>query len=110
VTPAGKRDRKIVIEQRVPDGEDSMGAPIERWIVLATPMARVFYGRGDERREAAREGASQAASFVVLATAKTRIVKPIGFRIIFDGATWDITAAPPIGRREIEFTATRRVS
>ncbi|WP_338445950.1 phage head closure protein [Pelagerythrobacter marensis] len=110
MTPAGKRDRRIVIEQRAQDGEDAMGAPVENWVSFATPMARIFYGRGDERREAAREGASQAASFLVLATAKTRVVKPIGFRIIFDGSTWDITAAPPIGRREIEFTATRRAS
>ena len=82
-------------------GEDQLG-----WSTWAAAMASVRFGSSAERREAAAEQGSQAATFRVLATAKTRAVT-VRDRISFSGAAWDIEGIAPIGRSEIEFTAVR---
>ena len=102
---AGKRDRKIVFE-RATTAQDDYGEEVSIWAKWCGAFAVVRFGNSAERRQAAAEQASQAATFRVLATAKTRAVTPL-YRIQFDGAAWDIEGIAPIGREEIEFTAVR---
>lgn len=104
---AGSRIHRIVIERKA-KAQDANGEEIETWSPLGRAMAQVFFGRGDERRQAAQEGGSQTATFGVLATGLTR---GVGYadRIAFGGADWDITGiAPDTPKRgEIEFTGVR---
>lgn len=102
----GAKDRLIAF---IRDGEpfdDGMttipGAPTE----IGKAWAEVKYGSGWERRQQAQEEGGQAATFIALANALTRGVK-ITDRIGHDGVEWDITGIAPMGRGEIEFTATR---
>ncbi|HEX8555774.1 MAG TPA: phage head closure protein [Sphingomonas sp.] len=105
-TPRGQLDRRITIQsgQAV---RGALGRETETiWADHCKAWARVLFGTGQERREAAAEGASQSATFRVLSSAKTRTVTE-RFRILFDGRAWDITSIAPIGvNDEIEFTAT----
>ena len=102
----GKLDRKIRFERgQAADG--GLGAePVGSWAELATVWAMVRFGTGQERRQAAAEGASQPATFRVVSTTATRSVTEQD-RIAFDGRAWDIAAIAAIGvNEEIEFTAT----
>jgi head-tail adaptor len=105
---AGDRNQAIQF-QRNAGGRDALGGPgVADWQVLGgARMAKVLYGSGAERRGAAGEQASQAATFRLLADSVTRTVLQTD-RITFDGLNWDITSIAPIGgpqAREIEFTA-----
>lgn len=104
---AGRRDTLIIIE-RATTGQASDGEETSTWSTFATEWAAVFYGRGDERRQAAAEEAQQPANFQVLDNELTRAVTPKD-RIAADGSTWDIVgiATNTPRRGEIEFTATR---
>lgn len=105
VTPAGERTNRIAF-LRLGGGLDDHGGEIPGWAEFCSTLASIFWGSGNERREAAREGASQAASFVVLATARTRGVT-VQDRIGFDGGAWEIKGIGKRGRRELEFNAVR---
>ncbi|MFZ2995947.1 head-tail adaptor protein [Sphingobium sp.] len=101
---SGRRNKKIVIERAgapVDDGYTKVPGP---WTALCAPHADVFYGSGTEQRQAAQEGASQTASFDVLANSNTRSVS-VADRISFDGGYWDITS-----NVEIERGAGRRIT
>lgn len=102
---AGSRTEKIVFE-RATSATDDYGTEVPSWATWSSSFASVRYGTSAERRTAAAERASQAATFRVLATAKTKAVG-VKDRIQFDGAAWDIEGVAPIGRSEIEFTAVR---
>lgn len=103
---AGKRDNRIEF-QRSTSTPDDYGEPVETWSPIGSAWAAVYYGRGDERREAAREEGRQTASFVVLACDLTRGVT-IRDRIVMAGDNWDILGTSPVvGRADIEFTALR---
>lgn len=102
---AGQRDRKVIF-QRATVTRSTLGVEKEGpWSDLGDAMARVLYGTGQERRDAAATGSSQAATFRVLANSMTRGVTTKD-RISFDNLVWNITGSVPIGRHEIEFTAT----
>lgn len=103
--PAGKRDRKIVFERNTGTTTDDYGGKVPLWTGYATAWAEVRYGTGQERREAAQERASVAATFQVLANALTRALTPLD-RINFEGL-WDIVSAVPNGRKFIDITAIR---
>jgi hypothetical protein len=74
---------------------------------LTKAWARVRYGGGRERREAAQQEAIMAATFECLITPKLRTVT-MEDSIQFDGAIWNINSRALIGRDQIHFTATRR--
>lgn len=101
---AGPRDTLIIIE-RFTATEDEYGGQIEDWAPLAEEYAEVIYGRGEERRAAAQEQASLAATFRVPANDRTITIKTTD-RVNFAGI-WDISSAVPRGRDGIEITATR---
>jgi len=106
VTPAGGRDKRITFERATTTRTALGGAGAPSWGILCARWAKVTYGNGAERRNAAVEQAVQPATFRVLADSETREVLATD-RIVFDGLAWDITSIAPIGRpSEIEFTAT----
>lgn len=102
---AGRRDTLISIERAVAV-QDPYGEETLTWSQLGTEWAAVFYGRGDERRQAAMEQGTQAATFQLLANAMTRSLT-LRDRIVLDEMAWDITGAVPVGRQHVEVTATR---
>lgn len=107
MTAAGRRNRRIVI-QRATKTSDDHGEDVPSWATWCSPFANVRFGTSAERRSAASEQGSQAATFRVLATAKTRDVT-VQDRITFDGGVWDIEGIAPIDRTEVEFTAVRQI-
>ena len=108
MTPAGARGRKILF--RVASITTDQGVETESFGDGPQAWARVTFGSGAERREAAAAGSVQAATFRVLSNAAVRAVTRRG-RIVFDGDEWGITAIAPVGPQgaEIEFTATVRM-
>ncbi len=104
---AGARDTLITLE-RATTTQDDYGEEVSAWTSLGTEWAAVFYGAGAERRQAAMEQGSQAATFEMLSNASTRALT-LKDRISFDGVAWDITnIAPDTPKRgEIAITATR---
>lgn len=104
-TPAGDRDTLISFE-RFTSGQDEYGEQTETWGEIGTSMAKVHYGRGDERRQAAREQASKQATFNVRQNAVTRTITEAD-RIKVAAVLWDITDISPLGKGEVDFTASR---
>lgn len=85
--------------------QDGSGEETQTWSQLAARDAKVFFGRGDERRQAAMQQGEQPATFQVLNDEVTRTVT-LKDRIVYDGANWDIEGRA-VGRLTIEFTAVR---
>ena len=100
-----KADRQIVIERAIVTTDD-YGGEVSTWVPLCTPWAEINYGRGDERRQAAQESASLAATFRVRANTITSSVRTKD-RIVFGGVAWDITSNAPWRRDARDITATR---
>jgi hypothetical protein len=75
---------------------------------LATATAAVTFGTAQEKREAAQQSASQAASFECL---RTPILDAVTLkdRISFDGSQWDLSERAPLDRKKIRFTGIRLV-
>jgi head-tail adaptor len=106
---AGQRDRLISFEAAGTSTTNDYGEVIESTsAVLATAWARVRFGTGQERREAAQEAASIAATFECL-WSPTLATVPTTARIVFDGANWDIVSKALVGlNKELHFTAVRK--
>lgn len=103
---AGKRSRLVTFERSTPT-ENEYGEQIAAWATYATAFAEVLFGTGAERREAAQEGGTQAATFIC-EWGPTLDAVTITDRVQFDGSVWDITSRAPVGlNRELHFTATR---
>lgn len=103
---AGKLDKRIEL-QRFTATQDEYGEEAPKaWGTLGTVSAAIFYGKGDERREAGREEGSQVANFQVRVGVLTRSIK-ISDRIVFAGDNWDVVGVSPMGRAGVEFTAKR---
>ena len=86
---AGQRDRKVVLQQRTVVRGELGVEPGEGWTDIFTEWASVRYGSSAERRNAASEGATQAATFGVLWNSRTRALTP-GHRLMMEGQAWDI--------------------
>lgn len=105
-TAAGRRDRKITFLKPTAT-EDGLGVEVESFADHEAAWALVLFGSGQERRDAAAQGAVQSATFRVLSTARIReAAERWRIRDAAD-VEWGIELVTPIGRREIEFTATR---
>lgn len=104
---AGRRDQLVTFQRSV-DIQDEAGQPIPTWGQYAMEWAAIYFGRGDERRQAAQEQGQQAATFQVLSNGSTRGVT-LTDRIVHDGSNWNIAGISPDvpTRGLIEFTATR---
>lgn len=105
--PAGDRTILVTFERGTPTVDD-YGGETMAWATLATVAAKVLYGTGSERRQAAQEGAEQAATIMVNWTPDLADIVPKD-RAQFDGFIWDITAPPArVGMNdELHFTAVR---
>jgi len=101
---AGKADRQIVIE-RATVTTNTMGDEIPTWGTICTLWAEINYGRGDERRQAAQENSTLAATFRVRAN-QTTLGVTTKDRIQFNGP-WDVTSVAPYNRDAVDITATR---
>lgn len=101
----GLRDSKITFQRGTPS-VDNYGGETVTWATLTTAWARVMYGTGQERREAAQERMAQAATFECeWSTTLTGVT--VTDRISFDSDTWDIVSKSPLGHKEIHFAAVR---
>lgn len=102
---AGRRDQLISLERATVE-QDSYGEEVSTWAEIGTEFAAVYYGRGDERRQAAMEQGSQAATFKLLSNTLTRSLT-LTDRIVHEGANYDIEGIAPMERGYIEITAVR---
>ena len=102
----GKRDRFITIKEATTTTNDYGEEIASGETTLATGWAQVKFGPAGEKREAAQEGALQAATFELVSTEALRAVPMTAF-IEFDGSEWDITEKAPLDRMAIRFTAVR---
>ncbi len=104
---AGARN-SLVTFSRATTSQDGYGEEVPTWGDIGKEWAKVHYGRGDERRQAAMEQGQLPATFVVLDNSVTRTVT-LKDRITFDEGEWDISANIPGKPGEREITATRAV-
>lgn len=105
---AGRRNRLISVE-RATVTTDDYGGEVQTWGDYAIALAEVLFGTGQERRQAAQEGGTQVATFIVVWSPELAATKLID-RIQGMGAAWNITSVVPIGLgKEIHFTATRSI-
>lgn len=104
---AGRRDTKVTL-QRFTATQDDYGEEIETWADIGQEWVAIYWGRGDERRQAAMEQGQQTATFNALSNSLTRSLT-LRDRISGDAGDFDIVGvAPDFPKRgEIEFTATR---
>ena len=108
-TAAGNRDRQIQFLRSVVSTEAGSGVENESFVPGARAWAKVLFGTGSERREAAAAGGVQTATFRCLSNSALRAVTRRD-RILFEGAEWGISAISQVGSQghELEFTATVR--
>lgn len=105
-TGAGERRTKVRFERAV-TAKSGLGVKTPTsWTVIQLAWAKPMYGRGEERRTAAAEGATALATFRTRSTAALRTVTALD-RMVFvhGGAVWEISAPPvPFGTGELDFT------
>lgn len=105
---AGRRDQLVDL-QTYTVTQDGAGEEEKTWSMVAQEWAAVFYGRGDERRQAAMQQSSQTATFQMLRNAVTDALLPQD-RIVHANANWDIAGPPALDtpkRGLLEVEATR---
>jgi head-tail adaptor len=102
----GQRDNLITFQRQGPPVDDGYTSVPGALATLVRAWARVRYGTGQERREAAQERADQAATFECEWTPVLATVVETD-KILADGHTWDIISAAPLGHKEIHFAAVR---
>lgn len=104
---ASKRTELIVIE-RATSTENEYGEQVETWATYATRRANVRFGTAQEKREAAREGGVQSASFECVRSVDLDAVT-LNDRISYLGSSWDLSEVAPLDRATIRFTAARKL-
>lgn len=104
---AGQRQDLVIVERETITS-NGLNEQVSSWARYARGYARVSWGSGSERIEAARQAAVQAATFTVLATTKMRSVTPAD-RLVHAGVPWNIVAVSLIGREEVALTCQRKV-
>jgi head-tail adaptor len=110
---AGRRDQLVTLETAT-TAQDDYGEEISTWGPIGggtnptQEWVAVYYGKGDERRQAAMEQGAQPATFEMLSNATTRALT-LKDRITLDGAAWNIQGIAPDTpqRGTIAITATR---
>ncbi|QAY77920.1 head-tail adaptor protein [Sphingosinicella sp. BN140058] len=105
--PAGKRDRRIVVERQSIAVGDYGQPKAPAWSTFLSLSAQVVNQSGQERREAAQERSTVSATFRVRQGTKTASIG-VQDRIRYDGGLWDITSNVALGLSDREITATRQ--
>lgn len=104
MTDPGERPHLVTV-QRKTVATDDYGGETATWHTLTTAYARIRHGTGQERREAAQEAASQAATFEFDWNPTLAAVKPADRLYVFD-IVWDIASVAVIdGNREVHMAA-----
>lgn len=104
MTDPGERHHLLIIQRAVATTDDH-GGETNTWHEHARAWARLRYGTGAERREAAQDRAAQVCTFECDWTPTLRDVAMTD-RILLFGAAWDIQNKAIIGQnREVHFTA-----
>ena len=104
-----RRNRNTLVTlERATTVRDDYNEETESWAQVGEEWAQVFYGRGDERRQAAAELASQTATFQMDAN-ETTLALAENDRLQADGRIWDIRGIAPHTPRhgDVEITARR---
>ena len=101
---AGRRDHLITLKGYTVT-QNEYGEEIQTPTTLGEEWAAIFYGRGDERRQAAMEQGSQAVTFRMLLNPLTRALT-VKDSIEFEGK-WDIQGISLMDRAHIEIEAVR---
>lgn len=104
---AGQRDKLITFLSPITSTNDH-GDTVEGGTAeIVQARARVRYGTGAERRDAAQKQATMVATFECNWTPMLATVTETN-KISFDGWTWDITSRALVGQNdEIHFTAIK---
>jgi head-tail adaptor len=100
---SGARDQ-LVTMLRETATRDEFNEPVLTWEPIGKQWARVFYGRGDERRAAAAEERQQVATFLF----PTNIVSKgllVTDRLENDSGQWNIVKTSPVTRSHMEIEA-----
>jgi len=105
---AGRRDRLITFQRQGAGTDDGYTTQPGAFADYAQAWARVRFGTGQERREAAQERVSMAATFECLWNPTLNAVLETD-RIVFDGANWDIVSRALVNRDQIHFAAVKSV-
>ena len=98
----------LVTLQRATKTRDDYNEEQATWTPLGEEWAEVFYGGGNERRQAASEQRSQSATFQMDANSLT-LGLTTADRLSADGALWNVRGIAPDTPRQgdIEITASR---
>lgn len=100
---SGQRDR-LVTMLRSTSSRDEFNAPIVTWEPIGRQWARVFYGRGDERRAAASEERQQVATFLFPTNTVSKGLQ-VTDRLQDEAGDWDVVKVSPITRAHMEVEA-----
>jgi SPP1 family predicted phage head-tail adaptor len=109
VTDPGKRPHFVTI-QRATATDDGYGGEVRTWHDHATGWARLRYGTGQERREAAQENASQTVTAEFDWNPTLAAVTTEDRLSLFD-TVWDITSNIVVGGNdEVHITAVANLN
>lgn len=100
----GQRPHLVHIQEAV-TVTGTLGGETKTWSDSGTAWAEVLYGSGQERREAAQENATQAATFIFDWSPQVAAIQPTWRLYCFDIA-WDVASAVTVGaNKEVHVTA-----
>lgn len=100
--------RDLITIERATVAADDYGGEVKAWATYCQRGAAVTYGRADERRAAAQESASSAATFRIRSDPVTDAIA-VTDRLVFNGGIWDISSNVPYNRDGRDITAIRAV-
>lgn len=89
----GRLDKKITLQRKVTETDESNADAEESWEDVATVWAKIEYGRGSEGLEADQ----MKSNFDITATIRSRTVEN-DWRISFDSKYYEIDHVDPIDR------------
>lgn len=105
MTDPGQRPHLVLVQRRGAEVDDGYTKQPGGWDPYTRGYARIRYGTAAERREAAQDAATQAATFEFDWSPKLAAVLPSDRLVVF-GTAWDITSAVVIGmQEEVHITA-----
>ena len=104
----GQFDRLVIFKQATTSENDYGEQIASGSTTLAEAFARVRFGTGQEKRQAAQESGVQSATFEFMPT-EALLAVPLTAFIEFDGSDWDLTEKADLERNLMRFTATRAV-
>lgn len=105
MTDPGERPHLVSIQQAI-SATDDYGGETKTWHEVGTAYALVLYGTGQERREAAQDNATQAATFNFDWNSMVAGILPTDRLYCFD-TVWDVASAVVVGgNKEVHVTAT----